>query len=302
MENINLFAKLEYSNLSGSVKDRAAYNIVTEAIKKGKINKGTTIVESSSGNFAIALAYICRELELNFIPVVDPNINKSNLDILHIMCDRVCMVEEMDWTGGYLLTRIETVKSICSEIENVFWTNQYENPDNYQAYYNGLGVELCNAVVKPDYVFAAVSSCGTITGISRRMREDLPNAKIIAVDVEGSIIFTDSPQKRHFSGLGASKRSVMLDQAYVDDFFIVSHLEIVQGCTDLLREQRIFGGASSGAVYSAIQSYFRNNEPEMENPNVYMICHDRGYPYLDTVYNKEWVEKNLVHEEELKIS
>lgn len=297
-EQLNLFAKLEYFNFSGSIKDRAVYNIIHEAIRKKKINQHTTLIESSSGNFAISLAHISHHLGLKFIPVVDPNINRSTLDLLRMLCDEVCMVSEKDWTGGYLLSRIEKVQELCAGMENVFWTNQYENEDNSNAYYYGLAPELLAEKQAPDYVFVSVSSCGTFAGLSRRIHEERPGTQVIAVDIEGSIIFGQNPQKRYFSGLGASKRSLLLDNSVISDVVIVSHLDIVEGCRELLKEQHLFAGASSGAAYSAVKKYFAGKQTG-QRPNVYFICPDSGYPYLDTVFSQEWVNKHLQPQSEL---
>ncbi len=292
LDGVDLFAKLEYENFSGSVKDRAAINILTEAVHRGEVNEDTTVVESSSGNFAIALATICNVLGIRFIPVLDPNVNAIYEEQLKLMCKDVVTVEERDPTGGFLLTRIATVKEICNSLDNTFWTNQYENIDNYMGYYDTLAVELLAEVPKLDYLFVAVSSGGTVTGISRRLKEENPNIKIIAVDLEGSVVFQNEPKRRYVSGLGSSKVPIHLKAEYLDDVIIVSHEELISGCFDLIKEQQLFVGGSSGAVYHAIKQYFETHSYQGK-PSVAFLCCDRGMPYMDTVYNTKWCENTF---------
>ncbi len=287
VQNLSVYAKLEYNNFSGSIKDRAAFNILFEAISDGLVNKNSRIVESSSGNFAIALMSICKKLGLKFTSVVDPNINKGYEHLLRLGCD-VQVVDEIDKTGGYLLNRIKKVQQICEEDSSAFWTNQYANPNNYLSYYQGLGKEICESFDELDYIFIAVSSGGTITGTAKRIKEKFPNVKVIAVDIEGSVIFRIEPRKRYVSGLGASKVPDILDATLIDDVVIVSHEELINGCRELLIEQSIFAGASSGASYYALKKYSKYDK---DKPEVLFLCPDKGYTYLDTIYNDNWVKK-----------
>lgn len=286
--SINVYAKLEYNNFSGSIKDRAAFNILREAIKDGLVNNDSHIIESSSGNFAIALMSICQRLGLKFTAVVDPNINKGYESLLRLGCN-VEMVDEIDATGGYLLTRISKVEDLCRKNPNFFWTNQYDNPNNYLGYYDSLGKEICDHFEKLDYIFIAVSSGGTITGIAKRLKENFPNIKVIGVDIEGSVVFGAKPGKRYVSGLGASKVPSILDLSLIDDVVHVSHMELIQGCNMLLNEQSIFAGGSSGAAYFALKNY--EGYSTKDKPNVLFICADKGYTYLDTIYNKDWITR-----------
>ena len=295
---VNLFAKLEYNNFSGSIKDRAALNILANAARSGELHEGSFVVESSSGNFAVALMSICNLLGLKFIAVIDPNINSAYEELLRISCE-VVKETELDHSGGYLLNRIRKVKEICASDANAYWPNQYSNPQNYLSYYNGLGKEICASFEQLDYLFIAVSSCGTITGTSKRIKEQFPHIKVIAVDVEGSVIFSNEPAKRFVSGIGASKVPDILKEAHVDEVFHVSHLELIQGCRELLSEQSVFAGASSGACYYAVKNHFK---AASGSENALFICPDKGYPYLNTIYNDQWVSEMTPTFNNLKIA
>jgi N-(2-amino-2-carboxyethyl)-L-glutamate synthase len=292
-DSCNLFVKLESNNYSGSVKDWAAYYIVSKAIESGEINEGTTIVESSSGNFAIALAYICKKIGVRFIPVIDPNINGDYERVLHMLCEKVVKVRRRDHKGGYLLTRIETVKELCAKTKNSFWTNQYENENNYKAYFYGLGPEIGAQFTHLEYVFIAVSTCGTITGLSMRLKELYPSMKIIAVDVEGSVIFGGDPGPRYVPGIGAGKVPENLRFAFIDEVMHISQADIIDGCHRLMREQLILAGGSSGALYFAIQKFFALMKDVDPSANVLFISPDGGRAYLDTIYNPKWQSKIL---------
>ena len=290
--DISLYTKLEFNNYSGSMKDRAAYNILWNGINNKQIREETVIIESSSGNLAISLAMICKQIGLPFIPVIDPNINRMNENILKLFTDNTIKVTEQDSTGGYLLTRIDVIKKICDENPYAFWTNQYDNPDNYLAYYNTLGVEICNHFDTLDYVFVAVSSGGTITGISKRIKEKFPKVQVIAVDIMGSVIFGNTPQKRYLSGIGSSKSPSIISEALIDNIIIVSQEDAIEGSHKLLKDHGLFTGASTGAVYSALEG-FLSGKTNMKDKNAMFICADKGISYMDSIYNSDWVKETF---------
>ncbi|MDO6428947.1 pyridoxal-phosphate dependent enzyme [Flavitalea sp. BT771] len=286
-----LFAKLEYMSFWGSIKDRAAYNILYNAIAEDLINEDTVIVESTSGNFGIALGGICKMLSLKFIPVIDPNIVSEKESLLRLLSHDVIKVTERDATEGYLLTRIKAVAAYKAENKNAYNPNQYENRHNYLAYYYTLAEEIVNSFPKLDYLFVSVSTGGTITGLSLKLKEKFKDIKIIAVDVQGSLIFSDQAKPRSISGIGASMRSAIINKALIDDVIILSQHEIVKGCTDLLNGQGIFVGASAGAAYYAANCYLQ--ERGEKDKTALFVCPDKGTAYLDNIYNKEWVKSNI---------
>jgi 2,3-diaminopropionate biosynthesis protein SbnA len=291
--DIELYAKLEYMNGVGSVKDRPALWILKRAIERGDVGSGTTIVESSSGNFACALATFAAMLQLEFVPVIDPNIAPINEAYLRAACKRVVKVTERDDTGGFLKTRLQTVKALLAENPRSYWPNQYENVDGAAAHYHLTGAEICRAVPDADFVFLGVSSAGTIAGVSRRLRESIPSAKVIAVDVEGSVIFGQPPQRRLIPGLGASVAPALLGQALIDGLQIVSEQDTVRACHELLSAHGLFVGGSSGSVYAAIQHYFALHPPGPARPKVVFLCCDRGAPYVTSLYNSQWLTQNM---------
>jgi cysteine synthase A len=290
VEDMNLFAKLEYVNPVGSIKDRPALWILKRAAERGEISSDTTVIESSSGNFASALAAYTQLVGLRFIPVIDPNISGTYESFLRRLCPRVVKVEERDDTGGFLKTRLQMVKRLCATIPNAYWTNQYGNPDAVDAHYQLTAGEVCADFDSLDYVFIGVSTAGTIAGMSRRLKERYPKVKIIAVDVQGSVIFGDAPRKRHIPGVGASIVPPLLSQATIDDVVLISERETVAACRELLTTHGLFVGGSSGTAFAAVKQY----APKMagaRRPNVLFVCADRGTAYLDTVFDPAWATK-----------
>lgn len=292
LDQINLFAKLEGCNPTGSVKDRAALYILSKVLSTGEINNETLIIESSSGNFGIALASYCKKFGLKFCCVIDKNISPVNEVILNTLSTQVLKVSTVDENGGYLLNRVRKVKEILSKNPNSYWVNQYGNPYNAAAYHDTLGQEICSEFSKIDYAFIGVSSGGTITGVSQRIKESFPNAKIIAVDTEGSVIFGGKPKKRYIPGIGSSMVPSILKDALIDEIVTVSEKSTVEACRAIAREHSLFIGGSSGSAVAAVYSYFKGKSFEIP-PTVVTIFADRGERYFSTVYNENWCNEKF---------
>src|SRR5213080_69256 len=290
VEHMNLFAKLEYVNPVGSIKDRPAYWILKRAAERGEICEETTVIESSSGNFAAALAAFTHLVGLRFIPVIDPNISSTYESFLRRICPTVVKVEDRDDTGGFLKTRLEKVKELCATIPHAYWTNQYGNPDAMEAHYELTATEICADFDSLDYVFIAVSTAGTIAGVSRRLKEHYPDIRVIAVDTDGSAIFGGAPRKRHIPGVGSSIVPQMLSHAKIDDIVLMSERETVQACQELLTSHGLFVGGSSGTAFAAVKRYAAKM-PAYKHPTVLFLCADRGTPYLDTVFDPTWATR-----------
>ena len=285
---IKYYAKVEGCNLFGSVKDRAAKHLIENAYRDGVIDRDTMIIESSSGNFGIALAGMCKIKGNSFICVVDPNITNTNRKIIELLGAQIIVANRADRNGSYVQNRIQIVKNYITRNAKVYWTNQYENEYVWKAYFT-LGEELCEELGKIDYLFVAVRTCGTLAGTSQKIKKEFPACKIIAVDVAGSQIFEQRSQKRHISGIGSGLVPLNLLSAKYDDYIIVEEKDAILECNNLL-SKGIFVGASSGAVAYAIQNY-KGYLDDFDRKKVVGIFPDRGERYLDTIYNKEWYDK-----------
>ncbi|GAA2360096.1 2,3-diaminopropionate biosynthesis protein SbnA [Saccharopolyspora halophila] len=285
--DVEVIAKLELMNPGGSMKDRSAQHIVECGLRQGTIRPGSHLVESSSGNFGIAVAIAARVHGLRFTCVLDPKAASANVAILRRIGAEVDIVDEPDETGGYLHTRVRRVQEIVANSPNAVWLNQYANDCNWQAHYYGTGAELCRQLVTaPSYLFGAVSTTGSLLGCSRRMRESFPDLRAVAVDAVGSVIFGGAPGKRDVPGLGASRVPELLSPDEIDEVVHVNDLESAEACRDLLATEGIFAGGSTGAVIAAI----RRALPELPRPcRVVAVFPDRGDRYLDLIYDDEWL-------------
>lgn len=285
-----VFAKLELLNPGGSVKDRPARYIIERGLRDGTIAPGATVVESSSGNFGIALAMAARIYELDFICVVDPKISPLNLRILRQLGARVEMVQRPDPFGGYLHTRLERVQELLLEVPGSYWIDQYANELNTRCHYDGIGSEIVEAFGEEpvDVLVAAVSTTATLLGAARRVRDSWPDVRVVAVDAAGSVIFNGAqPRKRDLPGIGSSRTPELLCEEEIDDVLYVDDYDSARGCRELLLGEGILAGGSSGAVIAAVQRL----APELpEGARVVTILPDRGERYMDLVYDDEWME------------
>lgn len=289
LPQINLFAKLECYNPTGSVKDRAAQYIIRKCLANGTFTRHTRLLESSSGNFGVALAAFSNYFGLKFACVVDPNISEANEFLIRSFQATIIKVTEPDEFGGYLLTRLKTVKEILASDPNIYWVNQYNNPLNAQAYHDTIGSEICNQFEELDYVFIGVSSGGTITGLSKRLKRRFPAVKVIAVDSLGSVVFGGPAKKRHIPGIGSSIRPPILEHALIDDVVMVEEYDAAKMCHQILKRYFLWVGGSSGSVFSGIHQYFDNHKP-LRELNVLAIFPDKGEKYMNTIFNKAWFE------------
>lgn len=289
--HFRLFSKLEMFNPGGSIKDRPALNMLKNALRKGDIRAGTTVIESSSGNLGIGLAQACAFLGLPFVCVVDPKTTQQNINILQVYGAEVDIVTKPDpITGDFLSARINRVKSLLASIPNSFWCNQYANLNNASSHHQTMDEIVKILKEQPDYLFCATSSCGTIRGCSEYVRSSHIKTQIIAVDAEASIIYGNKKGKRLIPGHGAARVPELFQPGLEDAYVLVSDLDCVMGCRRLLRSEAILAGGSSGGVISAIK------KKAQEIPNgatcVAILC-DRGERYLDTIYSDSWVEKHF---------
>lgn len=284
-----VLAKLEMFNPGGSVKDRPARYIVERGLAEGSIRPNSHIIESSSGNLAIALAMACRVHGLRFTAVVDPKISPINLKIIQCYGGNIELVAEKDSQGGYLETRIERVKYLLREQSDAVWINQYANERNWQSHYHGEGGEILAHLDRPaDYLVLGVSTSGTVHGISRRLREAWPNLKVVAVDAVGSVLFGTPPYPRDLPGIGASRVPELLQRDEIDQAMHIDDYESAVACRELVKHEGIFAGGSSGSVIAAIQ---RLSAYLPRDARILTILPDRGERYLDTVYDDEWLSR-----------
>ncbi len=291
----SVYAKLEMMNPGGSMKDRPARYIIEQGLKNGTIKQNTHIIESTSGNLGIGLAMTAKRYGLKFTCVVDPKITSTNLRLITYLGANVDMVKTPDEQGSYLQTRIRRVKELVEQDQHAYWINQYANPLNWQAHYHGAGEEIVQQMGdKVDYLVCAVSTTGSILGVSRRVKEAHPNVKIVAVDAVGSVIFGTPSRQRELPGIGANRVPELYTPGEIDHVIHVDDRESVIGCRLLMEREGIFAGGSTGSIVAALQKLLPTIPP---NSKVVTIFPDRGERYLDSVYDEKWVNALPEHVE-----
>ena len=289
--DIQLFAKLESFNPAGSIKDRPARHIIEKALQSGEISRNTTIIETSSGNFAIGLAQVCAFYGLRFICVLDRRATEMNLSILSAFGVQIEVVEEPDpESGEFLQACVQRVQAIRQTLPDSFWPDQHNNPDNARAHHETMREIVRDLDGQVDYLFCATSTCGTLRGCAEYAREHGLSTHIVAVDALGSLIFSNNQQKRYIPGHGAGKVPGIFAPDLADEHVHVSALQSIAGCRMLLQKEAIFAGGSSGGIISAVLAKAHTLKP---GSNCVVVICDRGDRYLDTVYCDRWVAENF---------
>ena len=189
--DIDVWAKLESANPGGSAKDRPAARMIEDALEQGRIDFGTTVVESSSGNMGIGLAQACRYHGLQLICVVDARAHATSVRAMRALGADVRVVSEPDpATGDLLVARLNLVRQLLREIPNSFWPDQYGNESNPAAHAAGTMREIDEALDgRIDYLFVATSTTGTLRGCGDYLRENDRATRLVAVDSVGSALF-----------------------------------------------------------------------------------------------------------------
>jgi cysteine synthase A len=289
---IELWGKLEARNPGGSAKDRPAALMIQEALRDGRIDDATTVIESSSGNMAIGLAQVCRFYGLKLICVVDSRTTATNLGVLRALGADVRVVTEPDPAGGDLLTaRLNLVARLAERIPNSFWTDQYSNHANPDAHDEGTAREIDEALDgNLDALIVAVGTAGTLRGCAQYLRRNERPTRLIAVDSTGSALFGGSPGPRRLPGHGAGVESRHSRAVSPDEVVRVSDLDCVIGCRRLVDREAILAGASSGGVAIAAERIAPTLEP---GSRCAIILPDGGSGYLNTVYDDDWVAAEL---------
>ncbi len=289
--HFQLFAKLETSNPGGSIKDRTAVNIIYDALDRGLVKPGGTIIESSSGNLGIGLAQACAYMGLHFICIVDPRTNVQNMDIMRVYGAKVDLITEPHpITGDFLQARMERAQHLAETMPNSFWCNQYANPANPDSHHQTMREIATDLYGKVDYLLCATSTCGTLRGCAEYIHQYELETKVIAVDAVGSVIFGGKPGPRLLPGHGAGRRPEHYQDGLADEYIHVTDLECVVGCRRLVKHEAILAGASSGGVVAALDRLKDTIKP---NTNCVLILCDRGERYLNTVYSDIWVDAHF---------
>lgn len=287
-----VFAKLELLNPMGSSKDRAAASMLLDAMEAGQVRPGeTTVIESTSGNAGVALAWICKLYSLPLICVVDRRITPHHRALLQAFGVTVDEITTPDpKTGELLPARLARVRSLLEMIRPSFWPNQYGNIANARAHLVTCAEIHEQLGTPPDYIFCATGTCGTLRGCADYVRSHSLRTELVAVDAAGSAIFGDITRRRLIPGLGSAIRPPLVEGVVVNRVIRVTEEEAVSGSRRLLQTEAILAGGSSGAVISAVAQC---EDLMSAAKSIVVILPDSGERYLDTIYDDAWVAANV---------
>ncbi|MGR8007260.1 2,3-diaminopropionate biosynthesis protein SbnA [Streptomyces hypolithicus] len=283
----SLFLKCEGFNFAGSIKLKAATEMVESAERDGSLTPDSILVESSSGNLGVALSMIAASKGYRFLCVTDSRCNLSTRLMMEALGSQVHIVSGQETNGGFLSARIEYVQRLCARDDRCVWLSQYTNPANWRAHYRRTAPAIARSFPRLDVLFVGAGTTGTLMGCARYFRTWHRPVRIVAVDSVGSVAFGGAPGRRMIPGLGMSVRPPLLDESFVDEAVSVEEADTIRACRRLARRGFLFGG-STGTVVSGAMGWLAGHDTR--GLTAVAIAPDLGERYLDTVYQANWVQ------------
>jgi cysteine synthase A len=282
----SLFLKCEGFNFAGSVKLKAATQMVETAERDGLLKPGSILVESSSGNLGVALSMIAASKGYGFRCVTDSRCNLSARLLMEALGAEVHVITEPDPVSGLLGARLDYVHALCASDERYVWLNQYGNAGNWGAHYRTTAPAIARQFPQLDVLFIGAGTTGTLMGCARWFREWHRPVRIVAVDAVGSVSFGAAPARRMIPGLGMGVRPPMLDDSYIDEVVWVEEADTIRACHRMSRCGFLFGGSTGTVVSGAVDWLARHDTGGL---TAVTIAPDLGERYLDTIYQPNWV-------------
>lgn len=292
----NIYAKLEFMNPGGSIKDRIALYMIEKAERDGKIKPGDTIIENSSGNTAMGLAIVCRHKGYKLKIVIRDTTSKEKIKMLEVLGVDIIKVNA-SLPPEHPESYNNAAQNLIDKNPDWYYIDQHNNLDNNETHYATTGPEIWEQLDgKIDYLIGAIGTGGTITGIGKFLKEKNPNIKVIGIDPVGSVFYNYfktkeliKPSKYLIEGMGDEFLIKTAQLDLLDDMFQVEEKKAFGWTKKLAYEEGILSGGSSGAnIWGAVKLA---KEIDREANIVTVLC-DSGYKYFSTIYNDDWLEKN----------
>lgn len=282
-----LLLKCEGFNFAGSIKLKAAAEMVASAERDGTLTADSVLVESSSGNLGVALSMIAASKGYRFVCVTDSRCNLTTRLMMEALGGEVHLVVGQETGGGFLGARLDHVRRLCASDDRYVWLSQYSNPANWRAHYRTTAPEIARSFPRLDVLFVGAGTTGTLMGCARYFRDWHRPVRMVAVDTVGSVAFGGDPGRRMIPGLGMSMRPPLLDESYVDEVVRVEEADTIRACRRMARSGFLFGGSTGTVVSGAIDWLARHGRRDL---TAVAIAPDLGERYLDTVYQDNWVQ------------
>ena len=276
--NGRILAKLEYFNPAGSAKDRVAKQMIADAEASGKLKKGSTIIEPTSGNTGIGLASAAASLGYKCVLVMPDSMSVERINLLKAYGAEVVLSEGAKGMAGAVAKADELAKNIPGS----FIAGQFENPSNPKAHYLTTGPEIwADTDGKIDIFVATVGTGGTLTGTAKYLKEKNPNIKIVAVEPASSPLLSEGKAGPHkIQGIGANFVPEILDTDLYDEVLTVTDDDAYKAANAIVKLEGILVGISSGAAVSAAAQI--GKRPENAGKNIVAVLPDSGDRYMSS--------------------
>jgi cysteine synthase len=279
-EGVALFAKLEMLNPGGSVKDRIGVAMIDAAEQEGIIEPGrTTIVEATSGNTGIALAFVCAARGYDLVLTLPQGMSREREGLLRLYGAQVQVTESL----GGMNEAVAAAQALARD-PDAWLPDQFSNPANPEAHRRTTGPEIWEALDgRVDYLVAGVGTGGTITGAGSYLKERNPGLKIVAVEPAASAVLSGNPPGPHkIQGIGAGFVPPVLDRELVDEIIPVEDEDAIEAARMVARREGVLGGISCGAaLHASLQIAARE---EASGARIVVVLPDSGERYVSTPF------------------
>jgi cysteine synthase A len=247
----DIYAKLEYLNPGGSVKDRAAIGMISRAEREGKLRKGSTLIEATAGNTGIGLSLIGVNKGYRVIVVVPERFSEEKVKVMGALGAEVIRTPDSEGMQG----AIAKAREIAAGIPNSFIALQFENPANPEFHYETTAQEIYEQMQgRLDAIAIGVGTGGTFSGVARFLKQKNPKIHTVAVETQGSVLQGGPPGQHKVEGIGVSFIPKTFSREHCDEIMMVSDEDAFDTVRELARKEGVLGGSSAGAnVFAAIQ-------------------------------------------------
>lgn len=274
-----LVVKLEYFNPGGSVKDRIALAMIEDAEARGILRAGATIVEPTSGNTGVGLAWVGTSKGYKVILTMPDTMSQERRSLLHALGAQLELTPGAEGMKG----AIRRADELCNEIEGAVILGQFVNPANPAAHERTTGEEIWNDTEgKVDIFVAGVGTGGTISGTGKALKRHNPNVQVMAVEPASSAVLSTGKSGKHkIQGIGAGFIPETYDSHVVDNIIAITDEEAYEGCRLLATTKGLLVGISSGAAFLA--AYRLAQKPENKDKTIVALLPDTGERYLSVL-------------------